>query len=96
MSGEFQSAPICLGADQKSFTEPGWFGRIVPLGIKILSTPTLCPPYGSEKVQLSASGVSGFWKPSKFQYVWELIMMGVFLVNAFADITKLHSYGDKV
>lgn len=68
-SGLSKLAPSCFGADQKSFTEPGLFGRIVPSGISIESTPIRCPEYGNHRLWFKANGVSGFWKPSRFQYV---------------------------
>lgn len=69
------SLPICLGLLQKSLTEPFSLGRMVPSGIRMLSTPTRWPEYGSEKVWLRALAVSLDWKPSRFQYVFGAMLV---------------------
>lgn len=42
------------------------------------------------------NSVLGFWNPSRFQYTWELNIIGVFLVNEKAVILICHVYGDSV
>ena len=43
-AGFVKLAPICLGADQKSFNDWGWLARTSPVGIRIVSVPIRWPP----------------------------------------------------
>lgn len=65
-------APICLGVVRKSLTLYGWLARMSPVGMRLPSQPTRWPLYGSESVWLRMRFVSGFWKPSRFQYVYSI------------------------